>query len=345
MRILLAVFFSTSIKVFVKGSDNGGYYTCESLVDNDPCVFSATSTAPFTTAIPHNIDRSVESDGYRIVKNSDGDDLTISAIPWTNGDYLGTTCAPVYSDLYAYALAFEIVAPLRDLMMYEPESITSENWAKMTKVFKDCKIKEEDTVDGMINIYSTDSVYKVVTMADDNPASGTVRLAYHHGILQYLEEGAIDLVCLMCPSFTMGGDHDRCPDIRTTMGIDTDCPTRSSCWEEGYKELYGDIPVIEDGTTTLQKKSGCTEGDHTVIREGCVTSTTVEEPEAPEPPVGGDKGAGKPAASFRKNSRGERKDVSRKNWHQQDRKERFFRKNGRNNDPKTVEFKPHQKLK
>jgi len=285
MRIILLVIFSTSIEVFVEGSSNGGYYTC-SPTDSDtlPCFFSATSSAPFTTAIPHNIDTDIAPDGYRIVKDENGNNLSMSAKPWTNGDVLSTTCAPIYSDLYAYTLAFEMVAPLRDQMMFEPDAINQENWAALTKVFKDCKIKEEDTVDGMINIWSTDSVYKVVTMSSDNPAAGTARGGYHHGILQFLEEGAIDLVCLMCPSFSMGGDHERCDDARSNLGIDTSCPTRSSCWEAAYGEMYGYIPVIEE-TTTLEKESGCTEQDHTVTAGGCVTP--VEDPvEAPvEAPV------------------------------------------------------------
>ena len=78
----------------------------------------------------------------------------------------------------------------RDMMMYDPSALTPDVWAKYTRALTDCNSKTEDYVAtrGGGSPYSTDQVYEYLL----DPKGNDI----HHFILQYLEEGTIDLVCL-----------------------------------------------------------------------------------------------------------------------------------------------------
>merc|ERR1712025_381107 len=90
-----------------------------------------------------------------------------------------------------YTNAFELVAPLRDYMMYDPKSLrdSADLWKKYTQAFTDCSVKLSDTQGDHGTAYGTDAVYEYLK----NPNGKDI----HHYVLQYLEEGAIDLVCVM----------------------------------------------------------------------------------------------------------------------------------------------------
>merc|ERR1712228_401947 len=122
-------------------------------------------------------------------------------------------------------------------------------WARLTKAFVDCQIKAHDETfakpDGSEGTaYSVDNVYELLK----NPDGQDI----HHSILQFLEEGAIDLVCLMT-SLSM----DRCDQIRSTNNISS----TSTCWETSYVDMYGNYTVAdtgESGTSSNANKQGIT---------------------------------------------------------------------------------------
>jgi len=192
------------------------------------CYFAASSTNT-AGASPHNIDRAVAADGRRQVADVTGSPLPVTPKPWTQGDALYVATGDLSADLIAYSQAFELVAPLRDVMMYAPALISSNaaEWARLTKVFVDCQIKAHDETfakpDGSEGTaYSVDNVYELLKDPDGQDI--------HHSVLQFLEEGAIDLVCLMT-SLSM----DRCDQIRATNNV----VSTSACWEESYAAMYG----------------------------------------------------------------------------------------------------------
>ena len=77
------------------------------------------------------------------------------------------------------------------MMMYDPNALTSDVWAKYTRALTDCSSKTVDydsSARGGGTPWSTDQVYEY--LMDPNG------IDIHHYILQYLEEGSIDLVCL-----------------------------------------------------------------------------------------------------------------------------------------------------
>ena len=73
------------------------------------------------------------------------------------------------------------------MLMYNPSALTSDVWAKYTRALTDCSSKTVDARGGG-SPFSTSQVYDYVL----DPKGKDI----HHYILQYLEEGSIDLVCL-----------------------------------------------------------------------------------------------------------------------------------------------------
>lgn len=212
-------------------SENGLLYVCDTskLSSENLCYFAASSSNT-AGASPHNIDRALAADGRRQVVDVTGSQLQVTPKPWTQGDTLSAATADLSADLIAYSQAFELVAPLRDVMMYAPALVSSNvtQWARLTKVFVDCQIKAHDETfakpDGSEGIaYSVDNVYELLKDPDGQDI--------HHSVLQFLEEGTIDLVCLMT-SLSM----ERCDQIRATNNV----VSTSVCWEESYVSMYGD---------------------------------------------------------------------------------------------------------
>merc|ERR1712232_516999 len=62
----------------------------------------------------------------------------------------------------------------------------------------------------------------------------------HHDILRFLEEGAIDMVCLVTDI-----DFERCDEVRGKNNLESG--QYSNCWINAYKAIYGDsaLPVDE----------------------------------------------------------------------------------------------------
>merc|ERR550519_292387 len=77
--------------------------------------------------------------------------------------------------------------------MFAPDELADEaEWLKYTKAFTDCYIKMEDAEvvtgsGGTATAFGTDGVYQQFL----NPTGGI------NTVLQYLEEAAIELVCMM----------------------------------------------------------------------------------------------------------------------------------------------------
>merc|ERR1719188_2799425 len=81
--------------------------------------------------------------------------------------------------------------------------------------------------------YGTSSIY--------NKASNPSEVDIHHNVLQYLEEGVIDLVCIATDL-----DMDRCKTMRakfTNAG-------RCDCWFAAYKAMYGAQPTVDSSRFT-----------------------------------------------------------------------------------------------
>merc|ERR1712072_1368757 len=101
-------------------------------------------------------------------------------------------------DRLTYTLAYEMIAPLRNAMMYVPESVTSNltQWLNLTKVLKDCDIKTHDENRTIGNktmpFYSVDHMYEVLKDARKWVA---YPLMDHMPIEAFLDESQLALLC------------------------------------------------------------------------------------------------------------------------------------------------------
>lgn len=230
-----------------EGSENGQYYVCDTgvLASDNLCKFVDSGSAPWTL-VEHNVDRS-GADYRRQVVDANNNPGRLTPRPWTNGDDLVTSNTAVEDDLWTYALLFELAAPLRNKIMYHPEFFFNtndqsalQNWNLYTKVFADCRVKEHDETfkQGWREMiaYGTDGIYGRST--DPNGED------IHHNVLQYLEEGVIDLVCI-----TTDLSMDRCNTMRSKF-LDAG---RCDCWFSAYEAMYGAKPAVD-----LTRFTNCT---------------------------------------------------------------------------------------
>jgi len=246
---------------YVHASENGGYYVCD-FDANGQCIFALSGNEPdsWTSLVEHTIDRSGENYKRKVV-DSAGLQLSVTPKPWTNGDDVITSATDITGDDWSYTLVAELVFPLRNKMMFSPADLVDENeWLKYTKAFTDCNIKmttETYEEDGRtVTAAGTDDVWNYMK----NPNGQDI----HHYVLQYLEEGAIDLVCL-ATDFEMS----RCDTMRELFSIESG--TRCDCWFDAYEGMYGSAPVIDQLFTT------CTAADEAEDETSTTTTTTTEQ--------------------------------------------------------------------
>jgi hypothetical protein len=99
-------------------SANGLLYECDAaqLSSANLCVFKATSSNT-VGASPNRVDVTVAADGSRQVADAAGAALAVSPKPWTQGTTLVTAAAALAVDDANFARIFEIIGPLRNVMM------------------------------------------------------------------------------------------------------------------------------------------------------------------------------------------------------------------------------------
>jgi len=277
-------------------SDNGKYYKCDEdiLAADNQCIFTLTGDQPddwIQETVLHNVDRTVGKDFCRGVMSYAGVMLSVSPKPWVNGDVLvGSTDKITGDDWSGYALIFELMAPLRDMMMYNPSALDEDTWNKFTRALTDCKAKTEDYVSSRSggSAFSTSQVYEYIK----DPQNKDI----HHYVLQYLEEGTMDLVCL---STDLEMDH--CDAIREAAGYKDG--ERCNCWFDAYNAIYEKCPVVAMEFTTCEKTVAPAECTGPAVEddgEGCEGDDTDNElPSPPDMPDGPPDGApaGPPAGA------------------------------------------------
>lgn len=286
-------------------SPNGNYYRCnaENLArDTRPyCLFELTSSAPSIwngQAVEHSLvaagrTPAISGSPPRLgIKNRFTNAVrtsNVSPAPFTNGEDLvilpaesaeGVTFAEASEEevsggvsqrraLWHYQLIFELVAPLRNELMYHQDVLreNSTRWEEITRVFTDCGVKTQDgrrlSVGGgrwrskrqprtpLSSLSRRTTSFRTLRSLPDQ-STQTIHAALlditkiahpskHHTFLRFLEEGVIDVVCLAVPSF--GESFQRCIDIRAGISnweTDKGC----NCWFAAYEGLYGLVPQV-----------------------------------------------------------------------------------------------------
>jgi len=225
----------------VLSSPNGTYYACDTVAPDDGvCKFIVTDEGTANLAFPGQGNADNTGGDYTAltygVANGSNTQLSPSPAPWTDG----TQIRPIdisggaYSEGdYAYALAFRLTYELRNELMYEPATLKldEDRFDKLTQSFRDCSIKTE--VDG--GIASTDSLKEIFFSANG--------VTSQHTVLQYLEEGVIDLVCTMLDHTQVGPleTFERCIKIEDlTVKPIGDEDKLCDCWQSAFVALTGD---------------------------------------------------------------------------------------------------------
>lgn len=180
-----------------------------------------------------------------------------------------SSTAEVNGDDWMWTLAAEIGFPLRNAVMYTPSDITATgtgplSWAALTRAINDCHIKQEDEEftqgDRTMTAYSVDNVWTIVqNPADNDVYDGCPQNCgdVHNQLLMFLEEGIVDLACLMVPASNLIS-MERCVHIREEWNLSEG--EASDCWVAGYEEIWGRVP--DTGTQELTS-SNFTQGGGT----------------------------------------------------------------------------------
>lgn len=265
-------------------SDNGLYYECDTaeLASNNQCIFKLNGGQPteWVDETIHDVGPDPNSAGpdfYRGVESYTGDMLSVSPKPWVNGDKLACSSDPVTGDKWnGFAHIFELMAPLRDMMMYDPGALDADTWAKYTRALTDCNQKTVNYDREGGTPYSTSQVYEYVK----DPQGKDI----HHPVLQYMEEGSIDLVCISSEL-----DMTHCDGSRSNAGSSKG--DRCNCWFDAYKAIYGRCPVVDQTFThcpnTIASVDCANEvpvDTSSLVTMECTSSDDTEMPSPPEMP-------------------------------------------------------------
>jgi hypothetical protein len=210
----------------------------------------------------------------RGLADSNDNELGPSLTPWTNG-VKEVKRKDVWGADWNYLLVFELFAPLRNTMMYEPEGLSQTQWDTHTKALVDCHIKDADSLNGgpPLVAWSTSNIYAILRDPKNNDVNtgepmGTGNISSY--VLQWVEEAAQDLICLV----TDINDH-ACHEIRTKWQLSSG--QYSNCWVAGYTGIYGSAPALNSTLSTTTYCPTCFEH---------APDVEVEEPVAPEEPFG-----------------------------------------------------------
>lgn len=278
--------------LFSQSSGSGDYYTCG---DSQPgyCPFVASEDAPEAwngVAQGHDLSYMTDPNYHtdnpeKQVYNTQTNTRTmLSARPWAQGEELmpfedGT----IMGEEWNYVLAFEMIAPIRNIFMYDPKTLVEDDaqWAFYTQVFDDCGIKmtTEGTQFSTADMRSvmatsrrrrlgagggppTDTETGTADGEGPPPDSGTDIVTTW--IMQYLEEATVDLVCLM--SDLSSEMQHRCEDIRADNAEGTACTNDmmqidkkySACWVGAYQNMFNFVPETDSDWVTCSDGSSVT---------------------------------------------------------------------------------------
>lgn len=177
-----------------------------------------------------------------------------------NGDTFASSSSALTGSNWLWVLATQINFKLRNVLMFEPEKVAGNvtAWNELVKPWVDCHVKDhQESVEenGRTIIgYRLADIYTILS----NPKGNSVMTGQPTGsgninnqVLQFLEEGSVDLTCLMVNSdaATLVPGMSRCVTIRNAWGLsDTQY---SDCWVAGYTSLFGSAPATSGASVTL----------------------------------------------------------------------------------------------
>ena len=197
--------------------------------------------------------------------------LTPSPLPLTNGDCVVTVDTALSGTQLGWATVMVYGLALRNKLMFHPEELqVAAEFDKWTRPLADCAIKVGDVFSsttedhqqrqrrrrrrrrlsggGTANL-NTAAVREMVengvcstdSCAEDSSTCGGNGPGASNYVLQYLEEGVVDLACLLDPSLSVN-EPDRCAAVRSRLQQASAASTTvdmPDCWVAGWEALFG----------------------------------------------------------------------------------------------------------
>ncbi len=149
---------------------------------------SRPTESTITTASCHNLEAGTAAYGYNQVLDADGVVKDPQGKPFQEGDSLRRVYTYVTNaNERAYARIFSYMAPIRDALMCNFDSLTLTEWQRLTQILTVNGIKTTQDLSGTPKdqVYSTDGIFEHLSSGLD-----------FHPMMKYLEEAELELKCL-----------------------------------------------------------------------------------------------------------------------------------------------------
>lgn len=177
-------------------------------VDNFACNINSAGFCIFTGS-PHSIDTSIQP---AMVTDQDGKQVKVQGKPFQDGYKLTRTEMEITdSNEKGYIEVFKIMAPIRDALMYNIETLQEAGFTTLTSELTKLNIKtESQNLDSKIpkdKIYGTNDIFNLAKKPNGKDI--------HHEVMKYLEEAELELKCHKTTSdLTNPEGIDPCKEIR-----------------------------------------------------------------------------------------------------------------------------------
>jgi hypothetical protein len=187
--------------------------TYDSLLNGDSLVVEDSSV--IENSCGHDLDPYLVSFGYNTVLDEDLNVLSAQGSPIQESYTLGLSASYVEDhNSREYAQVFAHMAPIRDALMCDVESVSLEAWAELTDVLVRNDIKATQDLSGtpQDHVYSVDGIYEHLSGGED-----------FHPMMKFLEEAELELKCLAFEDFNFvnpeGDNHCEIHGIEVGSGI------------------------------------------------------------------------------------------------------------------------------
>ena len=142
-----------------------------------------------STQCGHDLDQSLVSYGYNVIIDADGNEVSAQGKPIQEGYTLAKQDAYVTdSNDREYAKIFTYMAPIRDALMCDIDTVSASEWDDLTEILRLNNSKQTQSLTGTPKeqYYSAEGIYERLTTNGPD----------FHPMMKFLEEAEIELKCL-----------------------------------------------------------------------------------------------------------------------------------------------------
>lgn len=221
-------------------------YTCEpdASVRGEACVAVGLTSAVVARPHPVHWSRALAPDKRRVVVDALGTPRALNDT-WRDGDRLAPSPSgdEVRDSPRVFALAFEMLALLRNHLFFHADQLTPERWAHLHRPLTDCGLESDAAV-------AISASYPEGRRVSRDAALDLARDPWNHGgdVAPHLEHYAAavqaDFLCLVIPELSRAPEfvdwipRERCLALRGALGVAPGVV--SQCWHDAYRGHFAD---------------------------------------------------------------------------------------------------------